>query len=481
MKKLFLLEYKKNLCSILFLLAVIILALIYITQCLPKKWMYYKEPMTGEEFIYETLKQDIKRGTTEEIKGYVINNNNNKWKRVTIYEKVYLEKTVLNFMDTILKKMEQNHEICFYDSFEEDMKNLNLMLGEDSYYEESSRKARYELYLTECLGTVPIENIHELCEEMYQYLQESIETKIYVSYSIDAFINHKRYSNQELEKVTEIAQDIKRIWEGDREEEIKYQNILMYFDEIDQILGKNTIFGESYLDQYFKKVYSLEDAKQQYKNIIEKEKLTNTYARYYTDYMTVFAGLLPAVFGALCLWHDERHKMQEVVFSKRISSFQYIFLKFATIIALFFTVYMIIAGISTGLFTAFAETEDIAIDFFAFFKYTVAWVMPTVCITTISSIFLFVIFWNPLPSLMVELVIFFLSAKDLCGNYFIWKPIIRFNEIGQYDYFLEHLQEIILNRIAMLFLSFLFLIVCSVLYERKRKGKYVNITLRRNR
>ncbi len=478
MKKMFLLEYKKNLCSVLFLLATIILALVYITQCLPKKWMYYKEPMTEEEFIYETLKQDIKRGTTEEIKGYMINN---QWEKVTIYEKVYLEKTVLNFMDTILKKMEQNHEICFYDSFEEDMKNLNVMLGEDSYYEEPRRKARYELYLAECLGTVPIENIHELCEEMYRYLQESIETKIYVSYSIDVFENHERYSNRELEKVTEIAQDIKRIWEGDGKEEIKYKNILMYFDEIDQILGKNTIFGESYRNQYFKKVYSLEDAKQQYKNIIEKEKLTNTYARYYTDYMTVFAGLLPAVFGALCLWYDERYKIQEIVFSKRISSFQYIFLKFAAIITLFFTVYMIIAGISTGLFTAFAETEDIAIDFFAFFKYTIAWVMPTVCITTISSIFLFVIFWNPLPSLMIELIIFFLSAKDLYGNYFIWKPIIRFNEIGKYDYFLEHLQEIILNRLAMLFLSFLFMIICSVLYEKKRKGKYANIILRKNR
>lgn len=467
MKKIFLLEYKKNLFSIPVLLSVIILTVIYVTQCLPEKWMYYKQPMNQEQFIYETLKEDRKRGATEEVKGF----RSGQREKVTIYEEIYLTETVSDFMDTMLKKMEQDNEIGSYDGFENDLENLNRMLGGDSYY-EVGMSLWYERYMVESLGTVSVENIHELCEKMYQYLQSSIETGTYIAYSIDVFENQKKYSKQEQKKVEEIAQDIRRIYEENQEEEVKYKNILLYFDEIDNALGGNTVFGEKYRSQYFKKQYSLEEANQQYKSIIEDEKLTNAYARYYADYMTVFAGLLPAVFGAFCLWYDGRYKMQEMVFSREISSFRYVFLKFITVVALFFTAYMVIAGVSTGLFTKFARTEGIVIDFFAFFKYTIGWVMPTVFITTAFSMFLFVIFWNPLPSFVIELMIFFLSAKDLCGNYFIWKPIIRFNEVGKYDYFMEHLQEIIFNRTVMVFLSFLFILICSGLYEKKRTGRY---------
>lgn len=43
------------------------------------------------------------------------------------------------------------------------------MLGGDSYY-EVGMSLWYERYMIESSGTVSVENIHELCEKMYQYL-----------------------------------------------------------------------------------------------------------------------------------------------------------------------------------------------------------------------------------------------------------------------------------------------------------------------
>ena len=134
--------------------------------------------------------------------------------------------------------------------------------------------------------------------------------------------------------------------------------------------------------------------------------------------------------------------------------------------------------ISTILFTAFSISYKITIDYFAFFKYTIGWIMPTVCITTASSIFLYLIFMNPIPSIAIELLIFFFSSIDLYGNYYIYKPIIRFNEIGKYDFYRQNLQKIIINRFSMLVFSFVLVVISSVLYELRRMGKkLVNIRL----
>lgn len=472
MKKIFLLEYQKKLFSLLFLLSAIILIIIYTTNCLPANWIYYQEPMNQEQLIYQTLKADLMRGETEEMKAFV---NNNWVQQSTIYQKIQLTDSSSELIHTILNKMKPEDSIQSYPGFQEDLEQLDQMLGGNSYYKPGSDlDILYHRYFDEATEIAPIANTHELCDEMYSYLKETLENdSYYITYSIDTFQIPKFYSKEERKKIAKIEQAIAETYQNQQNEDTKYETILMYFNEIDDILGNNTIFGEKYRNRYFYQTLSLKDAKEEYQSILSDEKLTNSYARYYTDYMTVFAGLLPVVFGIFCLWYDQRYHMQEIVFSKKISSFQYIFLKFISIAALFFTIYMIIAAVSTGLFARFAQTQKISIDFLAFFKYTIGWIMPTVFITTASSMFLYIIFWNPIPPLMIELILFFLSAKDVYGNYFIWKPIIRYNFVGRYDYFMEHLEEIVKNRIAMVFLSGFLLFLCSVLYERKRRGKRI--------
>lgn len=468
MKKIFLLEFKKNFLSFTFLLSVIALAAMYITECQPGEFRYLSEPKTREQFIYETLQADRERGATEEITGFIFQNG--EYQKETIYEKIPLTDDVLNFMERMLERLKQGQQFCGYDNLDEELHELSVMTGGNNYYEPFSINGRYEDYLIQGFGEVSIENADELCLEMAECLEESIEQGAYKAYEQDGSEYMEAYSETELETARETAQEIGQILAADADGEEKYEKMQTCFNRLNSALGKDSVFSALYRDRQFQKVYSLEDAKEQYKSLMEDEKLTNAYARYYADYMTLLAGLLPAVFGAFCLYKDARYKMQDMVFSKNISSFRYVFMKFLGIAALFFVAYMVIAGISTLLFSWFAHKEQIAIDYFAFFKYAIFWIMPTVYVTTASSMLLYTLFWTPLPALLVQVMISYFSL-DFWG-YQLWRPIIRFNTLGSYDIYKNHLGEIVLNRVFMTALSLLLLFFCAICYEKRRKGTH---------
>ena len=468
MKKIFLLEFKKNFLSFTFLLSVIALAADYITQCEPGEFRYLSEPKTREQFICETLQADAERRATEEITGFVFING--EYQKETIYEEIPLTDDVLNFIERMLERLKQGEQFCGYDNLDEELHELSVMTGGDNYYEPFIINSLYEGYLIQGFGEVSIENAEELCLEMAEYLEKSIEQGAYKAYEQDASEYMEAYSETELETARETAREIRQILAENTDGEEKYRNIQMCFNRLDSALEKDSVFDISYCERQFQKVYSLENAKEQYKSLMEDEKLTNAYARYYADYMTLLAGLLPAVFGAFCLYKDARYKMQDMVFSKEISSFRYVFMKFLGIAALFFVTYMVIAGISTLLFPWFAHKEQITIDYFAFFKYAIFWTMPTVYVTTASSMLLYTLFWTPLPALLVQVMISYFSL-DFWG-YQLWRPIIRFNTIGSYDIYKSHLGEIVLNRVFMTALSLLFLFFCAICYEKRRKGTH---------
>lgn len=466
--KIFLLEFKKNFLSFTFLLSVIALAADYITQCQPGEFRYLSEPKTREQFIYETLQADAERGATEEITGFIFENGG--YEKETIYEKIPLTDDVLNFMERMLERLKQGQQFCGYDTLDGELHELSVMTGGNNYYEPFSINGLYENYLIQGFGEVSIENAGELCLEMAEYLEKSIEQGAYKAYEQDASEYMEAYSETGLKTAKETAQEIEQILAADADGEEKYKKIQTCFNKLNSVLGKDSVFSVLYRDRQFQKVYSLEGAKEQYKSLMEDEKLTNAYARYYADYMTLLAGLLPAVFGAFCLYKDARYKMQDMVFSKKISSFWYVFMKFLGIAALFFVAYMVIAGVSTLLFSWFANKERIAIDYFAFFKYAIFWIMPTVYVTTASSMFLYTFFWTPLPALLVQVMISYFSL-DFWG-YQLWRPIIRFNTLGSYDIYKSHLGEIVLNRVFMTSLSLLLLFFCAICYEKRRKGMH---------
>lgn len=487
MLKIFCIEYKKILFSLRFLLCLIILGVIYVTQCLPEKWLYYLEPMDEVHFFYNCLKEDKERGSTETVKGYAYDYVVGATKRVTVYNKHYFNEQEIKFIDETVEEIDKNVMDNInpakvklkidYSEMQNYLDRINVMLGGDSYYSEDGRAILYETYLHNILGEIPIGNVEDLSDEMYNYLQNSIKQNCYLSYYLDVFQSEKHYNEEEAKKIKEINDRVNAIYTDNLSDKLKYDNIVLCYNEIDEILGGNTVFGEKYRNTYFKKTYSLEEAKKQYSSIINIEKLTNTYARYYGDYMTVFAGILPAVLGAFSLWYDYRHKTCEIIGSKKISSFKYLFLKFLSLVSAFFTAFMIFAIISTALFLIFAHKYTIVIDYLAFFKYTIFWTMPTVCCTTATAMFIYILFQNPIPSLAIETLVFFFSMKDLYGYYYIWKPIIRYNIIGRYDFYLENYYAIIRNRVVIFVLSIVIVLLCSFIFELRRRGMQWNSKL----
>lgn len=458
----------------------LLISLMYISQCLPKKWIYYYQPMDEMHFFYYCLLQDQERGATESLSGRVRNSGGTR--KESLFTEIKIDKDTMDYVNNLIGEMSKgdihrrdnlatiNFDIT-YSEFEKKLDQLDNMLGGDSYYSTNNRSFWYEIYMGDTMGYVKITNVDEIVDNMYASLKSDLEYGYYHTYSLNLFINEKIFTKEEKDNILVIFNYISELFKSDMDIELKYVNMLKYYDEIDTLLGGNTKYGANFRDKNFYKTYSLEDGLKSYKSIIENEYLTNTYARYYSDYMTILAGILPAVFGAFFLWKDKKDKSQDLISSKQMSSFKYVTAKYIGICILFLCLYLIFAIISTICFTAFSINYKIDIDYFAFIKYTIGWIMPTVCITTATSIFLYLLFMNPIPSIAIELLIFFFSSIDLYGNYYIYKPIIRFNEIGRYDFYKQNLENIIVNRFSMIVSSFILVVISSVIYESRRRGK----------
>lgn len=236
------------------------------------------------------------------------------------------------------------------------------------------------------------------------------------------------------------------------------------------MLGGNTAFGTKYRQYVFNLNNALEDEKKQFEIIKTKEKITNAYARYYSDYMVVLAGILPSIFGAFTLIEDRRNKMHELVYSKPISSIKYVLSKFLSIVILFSIYYYLIAITSTILFYRFSQLYNLTIDITAFLKYTTFWVMPTVLFTTALSMFFSILFNNGIISIAIQLIIFFKSAQPLIGDYKLYKPIIRYNEIGNVEFYQNNLYSILINRVSISIISIIILYITIKIYTIVRKN-----------
>jgi multidrug efflux pump subunit AcrB len=97
--------------------------------------------------------------------------------------------------------------------------------------------------------------------------------------------------------------------------------------------------------------------------------------------------------------------------------------------------------------------------------------MPTLLFTTAFSMFISAITRNGVIPVMLQIFLFFFSANKLIGNYQIWMPILRFNEIGKYEFYREKLPDNIINRVFITMISVLLVLGTVFVYSKLRKGE----------
>jgi ABC-type transport system involved in multi-copper enzyme maturation permease subunit len=317
---------------------------------------------------------------------------------------------------------------------------------------------------------VPIEPIDEM-HFMYQQMKSDYKSWI----TLDS--EQKAYFKSVIEKMHQGGLDktepiTKIIFD------VNYQEYDKLLEQLNTKLGGKTYYGKQLREAYLKGNYNndnstYEQRKKNFDLLLQNQSVTQPYGRVFADYLGLTAGILPLFLSAFVLTRDKRNQMHELIYSRNISSFTYVISKFIAVSFLVLICYLLLATHTTIVFAKLGSFYGYSIDCFAFYKYTFAWVLPTILFSTALSMLLSIAFGNGIIAMPVQLVIWLLCLSPLLGDYKFFKPIIRYNLLTTYNEYSSWSMSICANRIFIFAVSILIIFAASKVLSLKRTNKKI--------
>ena len=121
----------------------------------------------------------------------------------------------------------------------------------------------------------------------------------------------------------------------------------------------------------------------------------------------------------------------------------------------------------------YANAAGDAIDIFAFPKYIIGWILPSLLFVVALSLFLSVLTRGSISVLAMGIFwIFFKPSvgKIAGGNYELFDIVIRHNTLKGFGRMMQHFDMLVINRIFIAGISFLFVLLSVWIYQVKRRG-----------
>lgn len=253
---------------------------------------------------------------------------------------------------------------------------------------------------------------------------------------------------------------------------LSYEQFKQTMEQVDQLIGGGSQYGESFLVSNFGQVpKSYEDAQRDYAAIIEQDHISGAYARIFADYIGIIAGLLPAFIAAALALRDRKDGLYENLYPRSIRSWRFIASRYAAIAAMVMLPILLLSGYET--YAIASSYPEQTIDYFAFFKYSLGWLLPTVLVVAAAS--LLITEWSG-TAIAVALQFAWWFMTLMVGIPFIdgGKPGLlympRHNALGNTELFAAGLEDFIWNRLLYAALSLVLVAVTVIIYEKKRRG-----------
>ncbi|MBP3272735.1 MAG: hypothetical protein J6M17_10995 [Ruminococcus sp.] len=241
--------------------------------------------------------------------------------------------------------------------------------------------------------------------------------------------------------------------------------------EADNILGGGSVYSpDEIMVNFSLGPMTYEEALAEYNGLINDDRITNGYARLFCDYHGIFMVLLPVFLITVYLSSDRRSKMQQLIFSRRISSVKLVMARFAALVT---------AEMLPVIFTAFLANVRVAqyydpamMDPFAMFKYSFIWILPTVVAVTGIDMLL----TGLIPAVAVVIIqfgVWFMTAVmgSMSSDFGVFDLIIRHNTEMDRKGFMDNINVFAQNRLFFTALG----LVCTLMYvfvwNLRREGR----------
>ena len=253
------------------------------------------------------------------------------------------------------------------------------------------------------------------------------------------------------------------------------EDVYKVSDELNKQLGGNSKYKRGFdefqspIESYDEAVTAQKEALVHYNEKVAAGELLPGAARYFSDYLSLPAGIFPVFLSAFLLLRDRSSRMSELIYSRRVSPWVYVGSKFIALGIMLSLVYLVLA-VAGGWQTVNAldlkgqTLEAVSI----FLGYTAWWLLPTVWASIAFGMFGSMLFRRAVVPIALQIVWWFISVLPLMGSYGFYRLFIRFNSPDNYDLYREWAGEIALNRSFYLVLALLLTAGAALLWERNR-------------
>lgn len=256
--------------------------------------------------------------------------------------------------------------------------------------------------------------------------------------------------------------------------QVTYEHFKALMQEMENIIGeKGSQYSTEMMITYFgMSEMTYEEACEEYNQTINQDKVTGGFARLFCDYMGLGLGLYP-IFLVVIIWlKDGMGNVAEVIYSRKISSVRLVVLRYLASITMVLIPVLLLSFESLIPLISFGAENAIQVDYFAYMKYILWWLLPEVMAVCAIGIFFTLLTDSP-----IAIVFQFLwwmvdkGVTGLSGDTKLTTLMIRHNTLRGYEIIKGQFQMICMNRLLMVGIGILFVILSVWVLSLKRKGK----------
>ena len=164
--------------------------------------------------------------------------------------------------------------------------------------------------------------------------------------------------------------------------------------------------------------------------------------------------------------------MDELIYSRESSSVTLIITRYFACVAMVLLPVIFLSLESLIPLIRFASVNGLSVDYFAFLKYILWWLLPTIMIVTAVGVFLTLLTDSPI-GILAQFVWWTIDkgVTALSGDTEWFTLMIRHNTLRGFELLQDSWNVIWLNRILMVLVSVVLLFCSTWILTQKRKGK----------
>lgn len=250
--------------------------------------------------------------------------------------------------------------------------------------------------------------------------------------------------------------------------QVSYERFKELMSKAEEIIGAGSNYSMDMLLEYYGQAeMTYDEAMDEYNKTIYDDKVSTAFARLFCDYMTRVLGFYP-IFIVVIFWlKDKRNRMDELVNCKKIGTAKLLLTRTLAILTAIMIPVILLSFESLIPLMNYSADTGIAIDAFAFIKYILWWLLPTVMIVTVLGMFLTILTSTPI-AILVQFIWWFIdsSITKLSGDTNVYTLMIRHNTLNGSELIQQDFMMIWLNRGLLILLSFILIWLSIIIYQK---------------